>query len=85
MSQISRWPVHMVPLQEQSAELEVLPSVMRHGLYGSQIDEEFVHKDLGGVHTTLPHMQVTELAEDPSVFAQVVMGAVLHALSELSQ
>ena len=33
----------------------------------------------------MPQTQVTELAEDPSVFAQAVMGAVPQALSELSQ
>jgi hypothetical protein len=38
-------------------------------------------------HATLPQTQVTELAEDPSVFAQAVMGAVPHTLTlnELSQ
>ena len=33
----------------------------------------------------MPQTQVTELAADPSVFAQVVMGAVAHWLNELSQ
>ena len=33
----------------------------------------------------LPHTHVTELVADPSVFTQAVMGAVPHALSELSQ
>ena len=37
------------------------------------------------VHATLPQTQVTELAADPSVFAQAVMGAVLHTLNDLSQ
>ena len=33
----------------------------------------------------LPQAQVTELAADPSVVTQAVMGAVAHWLSELSQ
>jgi hypothetical protein len=37
------------------------------------------------VHATLPQTQVTELAADPSVFVQAVMGAVPHVLNELSQ
>ena len=40
---------------------------------------------MDAVHATLPQTQVTELAADPSVFVQAVMGAVPHALSELSQ
>ena len=40
---------------------------------------------MDAVHATLPHTQVTELAADPSVFTQAVMGAVAHWLSELSQ
>ena len=37
------------------------------------------------VQAMLPQTQVTELAEDPSVVAQAVMGDVPHALSEWSQ
>ena len=40
---------------------------------------------MDAVHARLPQTQVTELAADPSVFTQAVMGAVAHWLSELSQ
>ena len=36
-------------------------------------------------HTSYPQIQVTKLAEDPSVFSQLVIGAVAHWLIELSQ
>ena len=40
---------------------------------------------MDAVHATLPHTQVTELAADPSVFTQAVMGAALQKLPAAKQ
>ena len=61
------------------------PSVVSQGP-GVQVLVAATHKrPVNALHATLPQTQVTELAADPSVFTQAVMGAMAHWLSELSQ